>query len=120
MSDLYDTIKKLCDQKGVSPSRMCIDIGIQPSVAGDLKAGRKKGMSAKTALKVAEYFGVSVSYLLGNEKGDEKTPTIVLSDSERELLELYRATNPNLQNLVLQTLRSSAPSQQAPGVGVSD
>ena len=38
----------------------------------DLKMGRKKGVSAETAQKIADYFGVSVGYLLGKET--EKAP----------------------------------------------
>jgi hypothetical protein len=33
-----------------------------------LKSGRKKGVNAPTAQKIANYFGVSVGYLLGEEE----------------------------------------------------
>ena len=67
MSDLYNRIMSLCEEKGVSGYRMCKDIKIQPSVLTDLKMGRQTGLSAKNADKIAAYLGVSVGYLLGTE-----------------------------------------------------
>lgn len=53
---------------------MCADLGLSKSLMTDLKMGRKKGVSAETAQKLASYFGVSVGYLLGEET--EKAPTV--------------------------------------------
>lgn len=78
MSTLYERIALLCDENKISGYRLCKDVGIQPSILTDLKSGRKKGLSAEIADKIASYFGVSVGYLLGTEekqkpatKGDE-------------------------------------------------
>lgn len=73
MSDLYNRIMSLCEEKGVSGYRMCKDIKIQPSILTDLKMGRQSGLSAKNADKMAAYFGVSVGFLLGTET--KKAPT---------------------------------------------
>ena len=74
MSELYNRIMSLCEQKGVSGYRMCKDIGMQPSVLTDLKMGRQSGLSAKNADKIAAYFDVSVGYLLGTETKKAPTP----------------------------------------------
>jgi len=118
LSDLYETIKTLCEKKGVTPSRMCIDCGMQPSIAGDLKSGRKKGLSAKSADKLAKYFNVSVSYLLGTE--EHETPTIVLSESEQELLSLFNSASPTLRQLVLSALKSESQEPTSQGVVSTD
>ena len=68
MCDLYDRIMFLCKQKGVSGSRMCLDLGLSKSTLSDIKGGRKKGISTNTAQKIASYFGVSVGHLLGEEE----------------------------------------------------
>ena len=65
MADLYKTLSELCSQKGVTGYRMCKDLGLALSTMTDLKKGRKKGFSAEIAAKIANYFGVSVDYLLG-------------------------------------------------------
>ena len=68
MGNLYDTIIELCESKGIKGGKMCTDIGISKGLLTDLKMGRRTGVSAVTAQKIAAYFGVSVGYLLGNEK----------------------------------------------------
>ena len=73
MCTLYERISELCKKKGTTPSRMCLDLGMSKSTVSDLKSGRKTGVSAVTAQKIATYFDVSVGYLLGEET--EKAPT---------------------------------------------
>ena len=72
MSTLYERLARLCTERGVKGARMCGDLGLSKSLMTDLKMGRKKGVSAETAQKIADYFGVSVGYLLGKET--EKAP----------------------------------------------
>lgn len=78
MSTLYDRLAYLCEQKGIKGAKMCADLGLSKSLMTDLKKGRKSGVNAVTAQKIAEYFGVSVAYLLGKEP--KKAPT---EDGER-------------------------------------
>ena len=81
MSNLYETITSLCAMRGITGYRLCKDVGISASVITDLKMGRKEGLSAKNADKIASYFGVSVGYLLGTEQKEKAlTP-----EGEREL-----------------------------------
>ena len=70
MADLYENIQQLCEEKGIRPGRLCDEVGISRGLMTDLKMGRKKGVSAQTAQKIAAYFGVSVGYLLGQEGSD--------------------------------------------------
>ena len=72
MSELYENIAMLLNEKGVSGYKMCKDIGIRPSILSDLKSGRKQGLHTETAEKIANYFDVSVNYLV-NAKEWEKT-----------------------------------------------
>ena len=68
MGNLYESIQKLCLSKGVRPGRMCDEVGLSRGLMTDLKMGRKKGVSAETAQRIASYFGVSVAQLLGQEE----------------------------------------------------
>ena len=67
MGNLYESILDLCQRKGIRPGRLCDDLALSRGLITDLKMGRKKGVSAETAQKIAAYFGVSVGYLLGQE-----------------------------------------------------
>ena len=70
MANLYENIERLCQSKGIRPGRLCDDIGLSRGLMTDLKMGRKKGVNAETAQKIASFFGVSVGYLLGIEGSD--------------------------------------------------
>ncbi len=83
MGNLYESILLLCQQKGIRPGRLCDDLGLSRGLMTDLKMGRKKGVNAETAQKIASYFGVSVGYLLGQEgsgsvaNGSAQSPDIL-------------------------------------------
>lgn len=68
MCTIYENIRTLCDEKGIKPGRMCTDIGISKSILTGLKNGTKKNIQTDTALKIADYFGVSVARVLGEEQ----------------------------------------------------
>ena len=68
MTSLYENIQKLCSDKGIRPGRLCDELGISRGLMTDLKMGRKKGVSAETAQKIAAFLGVSVGQLLGQEE----------------------------------------------------
>ena len=67
MSSLYENILSLCVAQGIRPGRLCDELGLSRGLMTDLKMGRKKGINAETAQKIAAFFGVSVGYLLGQE-----------------------------------------------------
>lgn len=109
MGDLHKTITDLCEKKGVSGYRLCKDTGIQPSILTDLKMGRQKSLSAVNAEKVASYFGVSVGYLLGNEKNPATENDSEISKEKAELIKkVMQMSDEDLQklNLLLQIVEA--------------
>ena len=70
---LYENFKKLCDERGTTPTAVALDMGISTSLTSRWKHGGKPRI--ETLNKIADYFGVSVSYLLGTTDD----PTDVLS-----------------------------------------
>lgn len=79
MGNLYENILALCEKQNIRPGRLCDELGLSRGLMTDLKMGRKKGVSAETAQKIASFFGVSVGYLLGQE-GSEAVPKDVLEE----------------------------------------
>lgn len=63
----YDRYCELCQQKGVSPSRAAIEMGINK---GTVSVWKNKGTHPQAAQlqKIADYFDVTVDYLLGMER----------------------------------------------------
>lgn len=109
MGDLHKTISDLCEKKGVSGYRLCKDTGIQPSILTDLKMGRQKSLSAVNAEKVASYFGVSVGYLLGNEKNPATETDSEISKEKSDLIKkVMQMSDEELEklNLLLQIVEA--------------
>ena len=79
----YNVFKLLCDERHITPSRACIDMGLSKSLASKWKT---KGESPRADVlpKIAEYFNVSVSYLLGEEQ-EKPTLSGELSDARKQL-----------------------------------
>lgn len=75
----YDIFKDLCNKKDVSPSRACLDMGLSRSLGAKWK-NTGANPSYEVLTKIADYFDVSVDYLLGNKQKekasslDEKKP----------------------------------------------
>ncbi len=67
---MYEKILELCNEKGIRPSVLCRETGIQRSVISDLKSGRTKTLSTPTLNKVANYFGVSLGYFDSDDEID--------------------------------------------------
>ena len=62
----YETFKLLCDQKCVTPAVVSRATGIATSTLTEWKKGRYAPKADKLA-KIADYFGVSVDYLMTGE-----------------------------------------------------
>lgn len=66
--DLYERIKKLCDNKGVVPTVVERELGFGRGYIGKL---RNMKPSAERLNRLAEYFGVSYAYLAGVEESEQ-------------------------------------------------
>ena len=92
---------KLCNERGESPTAVCLKVGLSNSA---YTAWTDQSVPRMTTLvKLAEYFGVSVDYLMGREhtgapfaeKSDGEQGAVrlslePLSPRELELVRLYR------------------------------
>lgn len=115
MSNLYNRILALCEQRGITGYRLCKDVGIQPSILTDLKMGRKDEISAKTAGKIATYFDVSIGYVLGTEEpqGKEKSPAQKDEAKREEFIRLFEAAPAWLQDQVRNLLEAAEAGREA-------
>ena len=67
MADMYERIESLLARDGISGAKMSADLGMSRSFMTELRKGRAKSIRLETAQAVADYFGVPVSYLLGDD-----------------------------------------------------
>jgi len=67
MSNLYEIIVALCNDRNTNPGKMCNDLKLSRGIITDLKMGRKKSLSAETFTKISNYFDVPIEFILGNQ-----------------------------------------------------
>ena len=71
-SDLYDRVESLCAARGKKVGTMCAEIGLSTGLMSDIKTGRSKTMSTKTAIKIANHLGVSLDEIFGTSSSKEE------------------------------------------------
>lgn len=95
MNELYLRIADLCKARGITPWRMCMDLGLHQNTISDLKTGKKKSLTAPKLHAVAEYLGVSVDFLLGEtEETDELIDAIKNDKNMRALFMVAKDCSP--------------------------
>ena len=69
--NFYDRYINLCASVKKSPSKVAEEIGLSRPAVSSWKTGKAKP-SDVTILKIAEYFNVSINYLLGESEEPEE------------------------------------------------
>lgn len=98
MGDVYKILESLLQERGISGGKMSADLGMSRSFMTELRKGRAKSITADTAQKIANYFGVSVEYLLGQETKKAPTNEGERDDELTEYLDMLR-TRPECRML---------------------
>lgn len=75
----YEVIKQLCDEHGIALTALEKELGFGRGSLGKLKSG---GTSAKRLQKIADYFGVSINYLMNGETTEKINNTSQLSTKD--------------------------------------
>ncbi len=111
-------IRELREAKGMQQKELAIDLCVSQPTISDWESERKVP-SANSTKKIADYFNVSIDYLLGR---DEKKPTPKdgdgLTEEQLEIIRLFESAPVALRAAALAVLRSAEGQGKAPG-GVS-
>lgn len=81
---MYEIYCRLREAKGVKDSDVVKATGITKSTFSDWKSGRSKPKNEKLQ-KIADYFGVSVEYLMTGEAPEEKKDVTLTRRDERDI-----------------------------------
>ncbi len=98
----FDKYSELCKKKGKTPTGVAIELNVSRATVNYWKNGNVPKQD--TLIKIANYFNVSVDYLLGNEK--QKKPA---TDSDEMLMfALYGGDNADITPGMLEDVRNFA------------
>lgn len=96
----YERFIELCKKSGVKPTPLVLSMGLSSSNVSQWKKGSTP--RPEVLQELANYFGVSVSYLLGAEE----KPTVDNGEHE-ELIKLFESAPEELKMAALAVLRSA-------------
>lgn len=112
-------LKTLRESKGMTQQEFANAFCVSKGTIGMWESGAREPKTLDELKRIADYFGVTTDYLLGQ---DEKKPTPVSEDGldaeQAEIVRLYEAASPALRAAALAVLRSAEGQDKAPG-GVS-
>lgn len=117
---IAERLSALVAESGLPKYKIGEAVNISDSHIGALCAGKKELGKVETAVALADFFGVSLDYLLcrSDERGGgtKKAPALEISENGREMLELYERLPVRDQVLLLGRLQEMV----APLLGSSD
>ena len=98
----WKNFNTLCEQKGKTPNSVCKELGFSNATATHWKNGTPPG--SKSLNKIANYFGVSTDYLLGNTESAISAPNI--TKNEQELISMFRELTDDQRHTILITIKA--------------
>ncbi len=109
-------VRELREAKGLQQKELAIDLCVSQPTISDWESGRKIPSSRSTK-KLADYFNVSIDYLLGRD--DEKNAPAPkdgdgLDAEQVEIVKLYEKAPPALRAAALAVLKSAEGQSKAP------
>lgn len=122
----YERYVNLCRLRGVSPSRAALDAGLSKAAVTKWKNEPELKPSAGAISKLAQYFGISISELLGPE-----LETVCVVPQEADVPEVSRPFQPSAEYLAGESIpfyerltclcrrRGITPSRAAQDAGIS-
>ncbi|GHU59596.1 transcriptional regulator [Clostridia bacterium] len=112
----FEKLKELCKKNKTTPTAIALELGYGRSSMSHWKKGNTP--NGDILLKFADYFDVSVDYLLRQEEptrphtGYVTGVNVSLADDEQELLETYRKLKAFNQGIVLGKSQTLLETQQ--------
>lgn len=81
---MYEIFEKLLQKYGVTAYKVSKATGVTQTSLSNWKSGRSTP-SAKTLQKIADYFGVSIEYLMTGKEDIAEKETILTSKDEKDI-----------------------------------
>ena len=96
----FDVFCQLCKEKGMSANGVAKELSIASGTVSEWKKGRSPQNA--TLLRIANYFGVSIDYLLG--KSETPSPAALsFTEEENAIISALRA-KPEMKPAILRLL----------------
>ena len=106
-----ERLRLLRKERNLTQEQLALEIGVERSSIGKYEGKSRVIPSEDVKCKIAEFFGVSIDYLLGYS--DNRTPAqygFSLSDHEIEIVKAYRSQPVSVQCAICDILHIDHPA----------
>ena len=100
---MNDKFVDLCRERGVSVYRVSRETGIPSTTLNAWANGTTSTLKDKNAAKLADYFGVSIDYLMGREETKKQADQVV--DLFQEVLGIFMGLSEARKRQAMEYLR---------------
>lgn len=103
----WDNYKKLCDDNNIAPTAAGVAVGVTNAAVSKWKKGTVP--NGATLHKIADYFGVSVASLLGDDETDLREEA---KRNNEKILRLTESAEESLMQMFLLKMMSATEDQR--------
>lgn len=94
---MYDIFERLLNERGITAYRVAKETGVTTATLTNWKAGRYTPKADKLQ-KIADYFGVTIEYLMTGENSSEDPSPALTARDERDIEKILENTRNQLMN----------------------
>ena len=94
---MYEVFEQLLQKYDVTPYRVSKEAGVTQTALSNWKTGRSTP-TTKTLQKIADYFGVTIDYLMTGEVTEENSKKALTPKDEKDIEKILEQTREQLMN----------------------
>lgn len=91
---MYEVFEQLLQKNGITPYKVAKEAGVTQTALSNWKSGRSTP-TTKTLQKIADYFGVTIDFLMTGKNTNEKTSELTPRD-EKDIEKILEHTKEQL------------------------
>lgn len=92
---MYEVFEQLLQNHNVTPYKVAKEAGVTQTALSNWKSGRSTP-TTKTLQKIADYFGVTIDYLMTGNGNSEKKEIVLTPKDERDIEKILDQTRQQL------------------------
>lgn len=94
---MYEVFEQLLQKYGVTPYRVAKEAGVTQTALSNWKSGRSTP-TTKTLQKIADYFGVTIDYLMTGDISEESHEKKLTPKDKKDIEKILEQTREQLMN----------------------
>lgn len=94
---MYDIFERLLNERGITAYRVAKETGVTTATLTNWKKGNYTPKQDKLQ-KIADYFGVTIEYLMTGENGSDDSTSSLTARDERDIEKILKNTRDQLLN----------------------